>query len=286
MGKKSGPKPPDPWKTAEAQYHYGTKAREDSLTDAVSAAGTSRYVKGGDGRFTKISKLRPELDDRFNSVAGSLENFDRDAMERTLYDRSTALLRPELENLRESRMTQLNSLGLPVGGDAYTKATDQLDRSEYDTYNRAAMDAVIGAGNESRADRSANMSELAQLLSLAPGSEGNTAQQGADIANLIQGNYAQRSANHNNEMQGYTNAASTALLAYLAFSDDRLKESIQKVGERFGFNWYTWTWNETAETLGLIGQSEGVIAQEVEQIRPDLVVEVNGYKAVNYGGLA
>lgn len=69
------------------------------------------------------------------------------------------------------------------------------------------------------------------------------------------------------------------------FSDIALKENIQKIGERNGHNWYRWDWNDKAAKLGLTGSGQGVIAQEVEVTRPDLVTTLRGYKAVNYGGL-
>ena len=69
------------------------------------------------------------------------------------------------------------------------------------------------------------------------------------------------------------------------FSDSRLKKNIRKIGERFGFNWYEWEWNDKASELGLIGRSQGVIAQEVRGSRPDLVDESCGFLTVNYGGM-
>lgn len=72
--------------------------------------------------------------------------------------------------------------------------------------------------------------------------------------------------------------------AYL-MSDIRLKENIVKIGEENGFNLYEWTWNGTAEALGLKGRDKGHIAQEVEKERPDLIGEKFGYKAINYGAL-
>lgn len=69
------------------------------------------------------------------------------------------------------------------------------------------------------------------------------------------------------------------------FSDINLKTDITPRGRVNGFNWYTWTWNEKAKELGLSGDSEGVIAQEVEVTHPDLVTVRNGYKAVNYAGV-
>jgi hypothetical protein len=52
----------------------------------------------------------------------------------------------------------------------------------------------------------------------------------------------------------------------------------------------SWEWNETAGTVGLTPgeRSIGVIAQELAEIFPELVVttEGDGYQAVNYGALA
>jgi hypothetical protein len=65
----------------------------------------------------------------------------------------------------------------------------------------------------------------------------------------------------------------------LAPSDRRLKSNIRRVGTHpFGFGLYTFT---------LLGFEQlGVIAQEVQAIRPDLVVmHPSGYLMVNYGGL-
>lgn len=285
MGKKSGPSAPDPYKTAEAQYNFGKRAREDSLTNAVSAAGSSRYVKGPDGRFTLQTELSPDLKARYQDLASSIGGFDRGAMEKTLYDRSLSLMRPDLEQGRESLETRLNTQGIPIGTEAYQKEIDRFDRQENDLFSRMAMDAVINAGNESRADRGMDLNEMGSLLSMAPRAEGNTTMQAPDIASMIYQNYAQNSANHNNQKAGLGQLASSAAMM-ASFSDKALKTNIQKVGERFGFNWYRWTWNKAAEALGLGGSAEGVIAQEVEKVRPDLVVEVNGYKAVHYGGLA
>ena len=83
------------------------------------------------------------------------------------------------------------------------------------------------------------------------------------------------------------NAASGNLLnagaqlgsAAFMFSDRRLKRSIKRVGTHaIGVGIYDYT---------MMGVSQrGVIAQEVQAVRPDLVKRhVNGYLMVNYGGL-
>ena len=68
-------------------------------------------------------------------------------------------------------------------------------------------------------------------------------------------------------------------------SDKRLKNNIEKVGEFNEINWYTWTWNSLANSLGLFGDDSGVIADEVKKIKPHLIGEIDGYLTVNYSGL-
>ena len=57
-----------------------------------------------------------------------------------------------------------------------------------------------------------------------------------------------------------------------------------RIGSLGELGWYSWDWNELAKSVGLTGSDKGHIAQEVQKVRPDLVVEKNGYLAVIYGG--
>jgi hypothetical protein len=67
-----------------------------------------------------------------------------------------------------------------------------------------------------------------------------------------------------------------------AFSDPRLKSNIKNIGKRYGYNWYSWTWNSKANGLGLFGNDEGVLSTEV----PHAVIKHDsGYDMVNYGAL-
>ena len=69
-----------------------------------------------------------------------------------------------------------------------------------------------------------------------------------------------------------------------AFSDIDLKTNIEKVGElEPGIGWYTWDWNDKGKELGAESEpDEGVLAQEVLEVKPDAVVVKNGYYAVDY----
>lgn len=81
--------------------------------------------------------------------------------------------------------------------------------------------------------------------------------------------------------------AIASVAAAFAMSDERLKENIQKIGKIGDFNKYKWKWNKIAEKeFGKSGYEEGVIAQEVERLRPELIITgEDGFKRVNYGGL-
>ena len=77
--------------------------------------------------------------------------------------------------------------------------------------------------------------------------------------------------------------ASTAATLF-AMSDIRLKENVVKVDEvEPGVGWYTWDWNDTAKAMGIDDQTEGVIAQELKEIKPSAVVMADdGYYRVDY----
>ncbi len=67
-------------------------------------------------------------------------------------------------------------------------------------------------------------------------------------------------------------------LAGSIFSDERLKEDIEKVGELSD--------GQPVYKYRYIGDNViqiGLMAQEVEKTRPDAVAEIGGYKAVDYG---
>ena len=70
-----------------------------------------------------------------------------------------------------------------------------------------------------------------------------------------------------------------------ALSDTDLKENIKKVGElEPGVGWYTWEWNETGKSIGAESEpAEGVLAQEVLEVKPDAVMVKDGYYTVDYG---
>tara|TARA_B100000424_G_scaffold268114_1_gene262269 strand:- start:958 stop:2004 length:1047 start_codon:yes stop_codon:yes gene_type:complete len=67
-------------------------------------------------------------------------------------------------------------------------------------------------------------------------------------------------------------------------SDIRLKENITHVGVLpNGANWYTWDWNETGKAIAVNQPTQGVMAQELQEINADAVITgSDGYLRVDY----
>ena len=75
-----------------------------------------------------------------------------------------------------------------------------------------------------------------------------------------------------------------AVGSFFSKSDADLKTNIKKVGELDpGIGWYTWDWNDKAKEIGVdVEPTEGVLAQEVLEVKPDAVIVEDGYYAVDY----
>lgn len=99
-------------------------------------------------------------------------------------------------------------------------------------------------------------------------------------------NYNLAQTQLNNQANAYNNALYGSLAssaAGIATSDIRLKENIKKIGKKNGYNWYEFTYKKG---YGLPeGVQQGVLAQEIEKIKPEAVIEINGFKKVDYNKL-
>ncbi len=95
--------------------------------------------------------------------------------------------------------------------------------------------------------------------------------QGVDAAGIINGVTANKNAATGQLLQTGGTLAAAAMM-----SDSRLKENISIAGEHNGFPLYEFNYK------GETGRYRGVMAQDVEKIKPEAVVEMNGFKAVRY----
>lgn len=90
-----------------------------------------------------------------------------------------------------------------------------------------------------------------------------------------------QNAQQNAMMQGLFSLGGAALM-----SDIRTKENIKHLGYLpNGLSFYEFEYKPEFKAFGGKGKHVGVMAQEVEQVLPHAVIEINGYKVVNYGAL-
>jgi len=209
---------------------------------------------------------------------------------------------------KESINANLLARGIPVGSKAYEVEMDRLSRGRNDALQQATLSADDKAMQERRqlitellAERQTPLNEVSAFRTgsqIQPLQFSNV--QGANVgaapvfdAATQQGayglgQYGQQMGAYNNMLTGLFGLGSAGAGAYglmnaapaaAMISDRRLKSSIVRVGTHpLGIGIYEYD---------LFGRREiGVMADEVERVRPDAVLEhPDGYRMVSYATL-
>jgi hypothetical protein len=193
----------------------------------------------------------------------------------------------------QARQFQNQALGQAAALDlARMQAQNQAQAQQYglnqqfaDARNRLRQQAIA----EQMQRRGMSLNEMNALLSgqqvNMPQMPNFVAAQRAETPNLLgatQMGYDAALGSYNAQQAGLGNllgAGAQLGSAAFMFSDRRLKSNLKRVGTHStGVGIYDYT------MMGM--PQRGVIAQEVERVRPDLVKRhANGYLMVNYGGL-
>lgn len=148
----------------------------------------------------------------------------------------------------------------------------QAGESALLSYNQS-LDRISGQGTGlmgmAQTSNLANMQAQNQMRSgVATGTASQYSQNVANKAGVASQNMA--------FTQGLIGQAAGA---WMAASDERLKDGIQFLEERNGHNWYTFGFKEHPMIY------QGVMAQEVQEYLPEAVIERDGILMVYYGRL-
>lgn len=265
------------------------------------SAGLGDLAEGGIGRVGAL--LGTKFDMSQIPAQAQAGQAGRDAA----YNAITQRNQPFMDRRRAMTDTQLRNQGIFPGSEAYTNAQRDLANQEND-FNLGAQQqataqeqAQFGMDTQARQNAISQEAFLRQLPlneinALRSGVQINVPQfqqfQGQDIAPapIMQGaqsqyqadlnNYGIQSSNYNNMMGGLFSLGSAALMAPKGtFSDIRLKENIQRIGETdSGIPIYSYTY------IGSTTHHIGVMAHELEKVIPEAVhTHESGFKMVNYG---
>lgn len=166
----------------------------------------------------------------------------------------------EFVNAAAADEARLNAIGGTMAGNYNNAQSTALDQNQQTIANLMTQGQFDrGLDTQGKQSELSALQAMAQLLGVYPATSEGTSKssQSNGIGGLLQG----------------------AGAAMSLFSDRRLKDNIKKVGERNGFTLYEFTYK---------GQPEkfiGVMAQEVAEIMPNAVKEIDGFMAVDYGKL-
>jgi hypothetical protein len=216
-------------------------------------------------------------------------------------------LRPQIEQGREALDVKLANAGIPVGSEAYKRAQMTQSQRENDLLLGATTQGFgtgLSANQQAYNQAMTNYNmPLNTLSALRSGSQVqnptfvNSAQQattgGADILGATQmgynaqmGDFNAKQAAQANFNQGLMGLGGAGIMAA---SDIRMKENIKQI------NWlpnglpvYEYEYKSEFKNHPLAGHGKfvGVMAQEVQAVMPDAVINLeNGYLAVDYGKL-
>ncbi|MGE6786341.1 tail fiber domain-containing protein [Ensifer adhaerens] len=143
--------------------------------------------------------------------------------------------------------------------------------------------------NEMYAQRNQPINEISSLLSGAQVSSPNfVPTQGqriapVDYAGMVQQDYQNRVAAYNDRREGLQGVMKNFLGLLPTPSDRRLKKDIKKIGKLDGHSLYEYRYKDEP---GRGPKHVGVMAQEVEKTRPDVVSrDPDGMRRVDYGRL-
>lgn len=303
MSKPSAPPPPDYRGAAESQSasakydqftpyggQYWSRPTPDQSTwsqytflapDAQKTLDAQMGLSRGMGELGQAQM--PALEDFYSKP------FDIQSMSEPAYQAITSRLDPEWNQRTQMEETKLRNQGLVPGGEAYDNAMRVFNQGKNDSYQQATLASLQNAQdfqaqplNIMNAIRTGAQVQNPQFGS-SPGTNYLGAAQSAGQYGM--GQYGNDVNQYNAMMGGLFGLGSAGVGAYglmnaapLALSDRRLKENIVRVGTHpLGIGIYEYD---------LLGKRQvGVMADEVEEVRPEAVVEIGGYKHVDYGML-
>jgi hypothetical protein len=207
------------------------------------------------------------------------------------YSQAASRLDPQWSQREESTRAMLANQGLDAGSEAYGNEMGDFSRSRNDAYSSAMANAIgqgTAAGNSvfqnNLAGQMAPYQQLGALQGLSrPGAYGSAGDLLGALGQQYQGQLNQYGIEQGGKNSLMNGAAGLGSMFALGASDERLKTNVQRsmLEALPGVPFASWEWKDAPGERHF-----GVIAQDLEKVRPDLVhYRSDGMRMVDYGGL-
>ena len=229
----------------------------------------------------------------YGSRAPSIADFEGIAQGVTdqIYNRGMERLDPLQQRNMRRREIDLANRGLGMNSDAYRTSMTDLNQAQQDERRNLLSQAILSGISEAKdltrlgeAQRAARFGETgavtgginAQLFGNVAGINTSGIRQGVDALN--QQRYQDTQNRRAQFFGGLAGAGASAYGAGAAASDERLKEDIKYLGTSpQGYKKYSFKYkSDPSKTY------EGVMAQDLQKIKPEAVIVKDGYLAVDY----
>lgn len=317
MGFLKSPKAPDPYATAAAQGAANKEAAQAqqrlNMVDQYGPDGSSTvYTPTGDivdgvQRYKVTQSLNPtqlaslQAEQNADLKTNTLANNQLDKLqthlsnpftldEADIQSRTNAMINPriqaQMDRARQAKQTELINRGVREGSQAYNDAMRGVNEQENDAMMQAALAARSQVINEKQLAYDKPINTIGALLGTGQVQSQQLTQTpqasiaAPDLAGMIYQNYNAKRQNQQAAMGGLFglvgNGIAGAARAYAA-SDRRVKEDIKQIGTLAnGLPLYLFRY------IGGGPIMMGLMAQDVEKVMPDAVIEIGGVKHVNY----
>jgi hypothetical protein len=209
------------------------------------------------------------------------------------YQRQLDLLNPEFKKQDESFESRYANAGIPVGSEAYNDAMRQHENDKNFALTQAAQQSESTGAQLGLSERQQRYNELAAALGSqqlngvqAFGTQAAPIDVAGAYQNANNAALAKYNAGASGQNAGIGAIGQLGSAAITQWSDERLKDDIEQVGELptgEGVYEYSYKWED-----GDGPKHTGVLAQEVERNYPDAVTnnaEGTPFKKVNYSRL-
>jgi hypothetical protein len=246
----------------------------------------------GDRTKQNIGQIGVDQSAKIGGLLGTNLKLGNEATEARLMDLGSRRLDPVFARNEEALRTRLTNAGIQPGSAAWNAEMTQFQQGKNDAYDQLLLTGRGQANQELLTERNQPINEISALMSGSQVSQPNftnTPQAqvaGVDYAGMVRDNYNAANQQYQAKLQqqnalmgGLFGLAGTATgMGIYKYSDRRLKTDVERIGTTaHGLPLYEYT---------IFGRRErGVMADEVERVMPDAVIERDGLKMVNYAML-